>query len=322
MASTSFSQYSRRGKRKRYFSYDLYVDTRQKAIDTEDALRVDTFKAKHKFVRSASYGNLLWEYQLLGHLLVRVSYPILSEMGKRAILSLLKAVEEHLAEGLCLERFKWPDVLLTRDGQVLFNHVKAIQSSPNARKDTVEDTVSVVEYFIKPGQFPADLVHLLRLMDVQAKPELYTLHPSLVPMSNRGWAFIQMFEKVRNLSASELRDILLKLPYHSNWRAQVQQNMVLQETYQFVPGRYDSRPGNKTAVEEQLESANLFLDFVRNGTSHRAQRTLITLPSQFELILFVLFPLLLPLLQEAIYDVLPDGLEFLKGVFKPLMLSS
>ncbi|CAL5093309.1 unnamed protein product [Urochloa decumbens] len=308
MGPISFSQYSHRGKRKRYISYDLYVDTRQKAVDTEDALKVDTFKAKHKFVRCACYGNMSWEYQLVGHLIVRVSYPVLSEMGKRAILSLLKAVEEHMAAGLCFERFKWPDVLLTRDGQVLFNHVKTIQSSPNARKNTVEDTVSVVEYFTKPGKIPTDLVHLLRLMDVQAKPELYSIHSSLVPMSNRGWA--------------RLRDILLKLPYHSNWRAQVQQNLVLQETYQFVPGRYDSRPGNKTAVQEQLESASLFLDFLRNGTSHRAQRTLITLPSHFELIVFVLFPLLLPCLQEAIYDVLQDGLDFLQGVFRPLMLSS
>uniref|UniRef100_K3ZEN5 Uncharacterized protein n=1 Tax=Setaria italica TaxID=4555 RepID=K3ZEN5_SETIT len=258
MNSASSSQYTQGGKHKRYISYDLYVDNTLNVTDKDDALKMGTFKAKHKIVREASYGDLSWEYKLIGHLLTR---------------SLLKAVEEHMAAGLCFHRFKWPEIVLTRDGQVLFKQVGTIPSSPDARKHTMEDDVGVVEYLIKLKNIPTDL------------PELYTIHASLVPLNNRGWGYIHIYEKVKNkISASEFRNILLKIPYHGNWRAQVQQNLIMQETYHFVPGCYDSQPGNKTAIEEQLESANLFLDFLRNGTSHRAQRSLITLPSHFELI--------------------------------------
>uniref|UniRef100_K3ZFL2 Uncharacterized protein n=1 Tax=Setaria italica TaxID=4555 RepID=K3ZFL2_SETIT len=170
-------------KRKSYISYDMYVDNTLNITDKDDALKMGTFKAKHKI------------YKLIGLLLTRVNCSILSEMGKRAILSLLKALEEHMAARLCFHKFKWLEIVLTRDG----------------------------------------------------------------------WGYIQIYEKVKNkISASEFRNILLKIPYHNNWRAQVQQNL--------------------TAIEEQLESADLFLDFLLNGTSLRGQQSLITFPSHFELI--------------------------------------
>ncbi|KAL6623315.1 hypothetical protein ACP70R_033194 [Stipagrostis hirtigluma subsp. patula] len=312
-------------KAKRYFSYDLYVDTTLNLSLEDEVFQLDVFKLKNKFVVLAprTDGKLFWDYSLIGHLIKKVSYPLTSETGKRVLLSLIKLVEQVLASGNCLARFDPSNVFLTHSGQVLLKHVRIVEPVYEARRHNIEDTLRVAKKLFEGCRVPPDIAHLLSLMEAQVKTNLYSIHGSLVPHFNRGWGFIQCYEQIKfKITVAEKNQILLKLPYINTWRSVIQCNLVLQETYDFVLGSYDPRPGSKSEIDQQLESAELFLEFLRNGHSHRMQRKLINVACQFDLIVLVLFPLLLPRLQEAILEVLKDrGLRLLQEIFRPLMLS-
>ncbi|KAF2908110.1 hypothetical protein DAI22_12g158100 [Oryza sativa Japonica Group] len=127
-----------------------------------------------------------------------------------------------------------------------------------------------------------------------------------------------MYEHIKfKITAAQKNLILMRVPYHEKWRIIANQNAVLHETINFIYSNYGCLPKFNekgvlyTEIEIQLHEAEMFLDFIRHGTAHRLQRNISLTPHQHELILLVMYPLLLPLLQEAILDVLGEP-EFRK----------
>ncbi|KAK3157728.1 hypothetical protein QOZ80_2AG0127140 [Eleusine coracana subsp. coracana] len=127
----------------------------------------------------------------------------------------------------------------------------------------------------------------------------------------RGWKFLTLYGVLKFRISPSLKDvILLKLPYLSNWRTIAITNEVLSETYHHPSGNYtplgDYHGDGRlvTEGEKKLHEAELFLDFIRNGIAHRLQRQLMVSPEQHETVLNACYPLLLPHLQESIFDVL------------------
>uniref|UniRef100_A0A0D9XZU0 Uncharacterized protein n=1 Tax=Leersia perrieri TaxID=77586 RepID=A0A0D9XZU0_9ORYZ len=144
----------------------------------------------------------------------------------------------------------------------------------------------------------------------KSKEAMYSIHSSLTLLSDRSWDFIQMYEHIKfKIPIAQKEEILLKLPYVTIWRTTMYRNSCLLETYTFQSAAYIplNMEGNQfTERQNQIHEAELMLDLVRNGISHRLQKMKKVTTVEHENILIGWFPLLLPHMQEAIHDVLGE----------------
>uniref|UniRef100_A0A0D3G351 Uncharacterized protein n=1 Tax=Oryza barthii TaxID=65489 RepID=A0A0D3G351_9ORYZ len=254
-----------------------------------------------------------------------VSLPFCTEVCKKLILSVIEGVKANLEDGNCFEKFDENNLVVGPSGKVMFKHVRFFPTTYEAKRAMWKNTHDFIESLFGEKTIPKDIEHLLSLINKQTKVLLYTVHPSLESHSERGWCFTKMHEHIKfKITAAQKNMILMKVPYHEKWRTIANQNAVLHETINFIYSNYGRLPKFNekgvlyTEIEIQLHEAEMFLDFIRHGTANRLQRNISLTPHQHELILLVMYPLLLPLLQEAILDVLGEP-EFRKILLRSVL---
>uniref|UniRef100_J3LC26 Uncharacterized protein n=1 Tax=Oryza brachyantha TaxID=4533 RepID=J3LC26_ORYBR len=157
-----------------------------------------------------------------------------------------------------------------------------------------------------PDNVPEDIKHLLELMSSSRSCQMgyviYT-HASLVPLGNRFQFFLQMYEKLKSVLGREAhKHILDDLPYGGDWHKKLEDNHLLEESFQGSRTPYDINGG-----------PIVLLNFYRNTLMHRMERhgqplkyssdkKLKYTADEFEEILAVTFPLYLPKIQEVLEE--------------------
>uniref|UniRef100_A0A0D9ZAJ9 Uncharacterized protein n=1 Tax=Oryza glumipatula TaxID=40148 RepID=A0A0D9ZAJ9_9ORYZ len=165
------------------------------------------------------------------------------------------------------------------------------------------------------------------------KRDLYHIHASLVPIANMTLLLKLMYDHLKFAIRDTVRyTILLQLPYVTDWPTRIVLNMLLMHSYNFIRGLYEvppDEPGQTELNEKQISAlkmlglavvpgqrsltqfqqrvikASKFMDFLRNRTSHRMDALNVFAsysPEGSELSSYVCYPLILPHLQDALYD--------------------
>lgn len=256
-------------------------------------------------------------YELIGEAIRATStYWFATDATRLFISSLIHRAQGILDQDKCLDNFDANNVVVTNKGEAKFRHVKIIEKIYQARRQMYTCIVNVIRGYFDGYQIPEDMQDLINLMSTQQKDLLYQISPALLLRHQRSDRYTRLYEyvkyKVGTFQKELILEKLLQLPWVLQWKSKVPQNNVLKETFDFIPGSYDlKRPTDEhnnpttpwTEREQKLKLVELLLDFVRNGTAHRSQRKTKVDPDQFETIIMVFYLMLLPKLQEAVYDV-------------------
>uniref|UniRef100_A0A0E0G5C5 Uncharacterized protein n=1 Tax=Oryza nivara TaxID=4536 RepID=A0A0E0G5C5_ORYNI len=210
-------------------------------------------------------------------------FHVLTEEAKRLIRTILKQLYFFHRNGQCPEKFTESNVFVTSSGRAKLIGVKLGDKNDTMVFQNYQDAHRIIVETVfqkRWKEIPADMMHLLRLMRSRATAirmgYVICTHASLVPLENREPFFMKI-------------NILQALPYDLDWYNKLQGNDLLEELFSSNKGGY----GNGSTE---------FLRFYRNATVHdmdhyyKRRYT----PNEFQLILAVTYPLLLPRMQEEL----------------------
>lgn len=303
----------------REYSYRRYIDDDMEVDVEDDCLSFEQFRVMEPrtVVPPFTCEDYAFNYPIVGAIGgYDYKCPLTPDPTKKFILSIILGAERVMGRGKCYAPFTSENIVVTHERQALFKHLRMVGLSDAAKTAVYKSIATVITELFTDYDIPGDIQHLINLLKSGKKQVLYKIHPSIVPHSDRGWVFLKSYEYVMHRADAASKDlILLALPYHDTWRTKVNLNHVLTETYEYSDGAYDVNPsvGDQTAWTEnakKIQSAEKFMEFLRNGTSHRLQRSSKLSADQYETLLLVLFHMLLPKLLEAMLDHLgADGLE-------------
>lgn len=241
--------------------------------------------------------------ELVGEKLAR-KYHILTEEAKRLIRTLLKELYYFHKEGKCPEHFKKSNVFVTRFGEAKLRDVSFGGKDNSTVLQNYKDACTIIKETVfqqYKKDIPEDMMHLLRLMGSPATvidmEYVICTHASLVPLENRKTFFMRMYDHINSVLShdkpSVQRHILQALPYGIEWYNKLKGNRLLEELFEWK--KDESKKGTK-----------VFLKSYRNATVHEmddyCRREKYT-SDDFQLILSVTFPNLLPRMQEELEKV-------------------
>ncbi|OEL27332.1 hypothetical protein BAE44_0011649 [Dichanthelium oligosanthes] len=303
----------------REYSYDKYIDDEVGVEVEDDCISFEQFKRMNtpSVNPPAASSNYDLNYPIIGAVgTIDYKCPVTPDPTKKFILSIILGAQRVMDDDKCYEPLTSNNIVVTSEGQPLFKHLRMVRLSAAAKLAVYKSIATVITELFEGFPVPGDMQHLIDLLNSGRKEALYKIHSALVPHSDRGWLFLKAYEYVMHRADPVSQSlILLALPYLQTWRTKVDLNHVLIEAYDYVEGAYNEAPpvdesGNPIAwseTDKKLQSAKKFMDYLRNGTSHRLQRSHILTADQYETLLLVLFHMLLPKLLEAMFDHLNVG---------------
>uniref|UniRef100_A0A0E0CJJ1 Uncharacterized protein n=1 Tax=Oryza meridionalis TaxID=40149 RepID=A0A0E0CJJ1_9ORYZ len=229
-----------------------------------------------------------------------MKFHVLTEEAKRLIRTILKQLYFFHRNGQCPEKFTESNVFVTISGRAKLVGVKLGDKNDTMVFQNYQDAHRIIVETVfqkRWKEIPADMMHLLRLMRSRATAihmgYVICTHASLVPLENRESFFMKMYKHIMHVLPRDKptahRNILQALPYDLDWYNKLQGNDLLEELFSSNKGGY----GNGSTE---------FLRFYRNATVHdmdhyyKRRYT----PNEFQLILAVTYPLLLPRMQEEL----------------------
>lgn len=271
--------------------------------------------------------------QLPGEDYVNKKWRFATEFGRKYTRSLLKALWHNEQNGESFSDFGMDNMLASRSGRAKFYGVKRMKRTGVQAKRNYNSALEIITALFsgsKGEAIPKDIGHLLSLIkDFPAKQELYHIHASLIPLSNRQAAYFKMYEVFTyKMTATEQDSILLELPYAEEWKQMLVGNRLLERIYKFNEKKYDATQPLQDATqplqdahgltfEQQLEQRNKrkrnesrnMVAYMRHRTAHRMddfqKEAKLGKPYEAEdteLVALVRYPLTLPHFQEKLYD--------------------
>uniref|UniRef100_A0A0D3F426 Uncharacterized protein n=1 Tax=Oryza barthii TaxID=65489 RepID=A0A0D3F426_9ORYZ len=229
-----------------------------------------------------------------------IRYNYLTEEAKLLLRTILAEVYFVHEDEQCLKKITKSDIFV-KNGRAEFKGVDLCK-----KEDTMifQNYKEVHKIFMETvfqqnsKDIPEDVMHLLRLMTSRAtaidmKYAIYT-HACLVPLENREAFFMKMYKQITKVLPEDKptahKKILQALPYALDWYNKLQGNSLLEELFMWKEN--DSRKG-----------ITCFLNSYRNATTHDMDNYCTGngyTSDDYQLILCVTFPMLLPRMQEEL----------------------
>ncbi|CAD6335231.1 unnamed protein product [Miscanthus lutarioriparius] len=233
-----------------YLAYDQYrlgKDT----VHIEDAIDLDefvmlNFMVDHSFPHMQADENGLVFYP--GETDQSLHIYVASDKAKKFVSSLLDALRENERHGICFGEFGWNNLLLR------LNYTNAHTVIAHLFVNDVSD----------------DIGDLLDLMQYNfAERSLFSIHSSLVSMANHSGLFEEFFDTLFNVvPPAELHDILQRMRAAFpltllHWRAWVNSNDLLMETFNFNGGQSYVIPQNAPNQRNLSRDQRIMLGHLR-----------------------------------------------------------
>uniref|UniRef100_A0A0D9VF66 Uncharacterized protein n=1 Tax=Leersia perrieri TaxID=77586 RepID=A0A0D9VF66_9ORYZ len=232
-------------------------------------------------------------------------YCLITEEAKFVIRSLLKELYFLHKRGKCPQNFNESNVFIREDGMVQLRGCYLDDKSDSLVFKNYKDASNIIEKILfgqHKEDIPEDVMHLLNLMNTQDKvfsmdlEYLICTHASLVPLRNRETFFLWMYTHImfvlpydKSTERNEIINALQKV----DWRDTLQEDSVLGKIF------WRKRDGSEEEIDYFL---HCYRDTVFHGTDKYNAKGKRYTPDDIQLILWVTFPMLLPTMQQELWN--------------------
>lgn len=232
-------------------------------------------------------------------------YCLMTEEAKFVIGALFKELYFLHKRGKCPQNFNESNVFIREDGIVQLRECNLDDKSDTKVFENYQDAQNIIVRIVFQQQkqyISEDVRHLLNLMNTPDKviskelEYLICTHASLIPLRNRRPFFLRMYEHISFVLPQQPRDEQTKKEYTHcaspeklDWGDRLQGNDILEKLLSL---RTDG------CKEEEI---NYFLRSYRHAVYHCLEGNMHT-PEETQLILWATYPMLLPTMQQELWN--------------------